>query len=189
MSRYEDLIVWRLAHELQRGVFALTATGAASRDFKFRDQVRDSSASVTRNIAEGFGRFADGEFAWFLRVARGSLMETHNSLRDGQDRGYFTSSDCIRLQRLALRAVKAARLDLLPGPAGGERASRPRRETTPANLADRVDLADREDPVDPLDPVDLMDLLDPMDPLAPYVVFIKALTSSTTCCGVSIIRL
>jgi four helix bundle protein len=107
-SRYEELIVWRLANELQRGVFALTATGQAAKDFKFRDQVRDSSASVTRNIAEGFGRFADGEFAWFLRVARGSLTETHNSLRDGQERGYFASSECIRLQRIALRAIKAA---------------------------------------------------------------------------------
>jgi len=126
VSRYEDLIVWRLAHELQRGVFALTATGAASRDFKFRDQVRDSSASVTRNIAEGFGRFADGEFAWFLRVARGSLMETHNSLRDGQDRGYFTSSGCIRLQRLALRAVTAASglICYLDPPEGKERRAR-----------------------------------------------------------------
>jgi four helix bundle protein len=108
VSRYEDLIVWRLANELQRGVFELTATGLAAKDFKFRDQVRDSSASVTRNIAEGFGRFADGEFAWFLRIARGSLTETHNSLRDGQDRGYFASNECIRLQRLALRATKAA---------------------------------------------------------------------------------
>ena len=83
MSRYEDLVVWQLANELQRAVFELTATGPASRDFKFRDQVRDSAASVTRNIAEGFGRFGDAEFAWFLRVARGSLTETHNSLRDG----------------------------------------------------------------------------------------------------------
>ncbi len=31
--------------------------------------------------------------------------------------------------------------------------------------------------------------MDPEDLSDPYVVFIKALTSSTTCCGVSIIRL
>ena len=131
VSRYEDLIVWRLANELQRGVFELTATGRAASDFKFRDQVRDSSASVTRNIAEGFGRFADGEFAWFLRVARGSLMETHNSLRDGQDRGYFTLSECIRLQRLALRAIKAAGglICYLDPPNGRERRARGGRRT------------------------------------------------------------
>lgn len=131
VSRYEDLIVWRVANELQRGVFELTATGAAARDFKFRDQVRDSSASVTRNIAEGFGRFADSEFAWFLRVARGSLMETHNTLRDGQDRGYFASTECIRLQRLALRAIKAASglICYLEPPGGGKRRARGARRT------------------------------------------------------------
>ena len=107
VSRYEDLIAWHLAHELQREVFALTATGPASRDFRFRDQIRDSSSSVTRNIAEGFGRYRPGEFARFLDIARGSLTETHNSLRDGHDRGYFTAVDTDRMQLLAGRAAKA----------------------------------------------------------------------------------
>src|SRR6476469_5114450 len=100
-SRYEDIVAWQLADELKREVVALTATGPAARDFKFRDQIRDSAASVTRNIAEGFGRFRPAEFARFLEFARGSLAETHNSLRDGRDRGYYTPEDCNRLSRLA----------------------------------------------------------------------------------------
>jgi len=106
-SHYEDIVAWQLGYELQREVFALTATGPAARDFKFRDQIRDSSSSATRNIAEGFGRFRPGEFAGFLNFARGSLTETHNSLRDGRDRGYFALADCDRLSRLAGRAAKA----------------------------------------------------------------------------------
>jgi four helix bundle protein len=106
-SRYEDIVAWQLANELKRELFALTATGPVARDFKFRDQIRDSSASATRNIAEGFGRFRPAEFARFLEFARGSLTETHNSLRDGRDRGYFTDIDCDRLSRLAGRAAKA----------------------------------------------------------------------------------
>ena len=107
VKRYEDLIAWQLAYELQRAVFALTATGAASTDFKFRDQIRDSSSSATRNIAEAFGRWAPAEFARFLRIARGSLNETHNSVRDGRDRGYFTAEDAHRMQLVAGRAAKA----------------------------------------------------------------------------------
>ena len=107
VRRYQDLIAWRLANELQCEVFALTQTGLASRDFRFRDQIRDSSSSATRNIAEGFGRFGSIEFARFLRIARGSLTETHCSLRDGHDRGYFSLLDTERLQLLAGRAAKA----------------------------------------------------------------------------------
>ena len=106
-KRYEDLVIWQLAYELQREVYAITATGAVSRDFKFRDQIRDSSASVTRNITEGFGRFRPKEFARFLDIARGSLTETHHHLRDGHDRGYFTDCDHARLSQLAGRAAIA----------------------------------------------------------------------------------
>jgi four helix bundle protein len=106
-KRYQDLVAWQLAYDLERRVFALTATGAASRDFKFCSQIRDSSASAPRNIAEGFGRFRRKEFAHYLFIARGSLTETHNHLLSGRDRGYFTSNDHEHLSRLAGRAAKA----------------------------------------------------------------------------------
>ena len=96
-----------LSYELQREVFAITAAGPASKDFKFRDQIRDSSVSASRNIAEGFARFRPGDFARFLEIARASLTETHHHLRDGHDRGYFTPADRDRLQLLIGRAAKA----------------------------------------------------------------------------------
>ena len=70
VRRFEDLVAWQLAHQLSLEVFAATETGPASRDFKFRDQVRDSAASAGRNIAEGFGRFSPGDFARFLKAER-----------------------------------------------------------------------------------------------------------------------
>jgi four helix bundle protein len=107
VKRYEDLVCWRLAYELQREVWAITATGAVVRDFKFRDQIRDAAASAPRNIAEGFGRYRPAEFARFLDIARGSLTETHNHLRVGQDLGYFTVHDHSRLALLTGRAAIA----------------------------------------------------------------------------------
>src|SRR5579871_2769745 len=117
--RYQDLICWQLADELEQLVFERTATGPASRDFKLRDQIRDSSSSTTRNIAEGFGRYWPSEFSGFLTVARGSLMETHNSAGAGLRKGYFSAEDAERMQRLALRATRATTrliqyLDSLP---------------------------------------------------------------------------
>ena len=111
VKRYQDLVCWRLAYELQREVWAITATGAVVRDFKFRDQIRDAAASAPRNIAEGFGRYRPAEFARFLEIARGSLTETHNHLRDGRERGYFTAHDHSRLALLTGRtAIATTRL-------------------------------------------------------------------------------
>lgn len=101
-----DLVCWRLAHELKCEVVAFTATGPASRDFKYRDQIRDASASATRNIAEGFGRYTPGEFARFLSWARASLLETIDALLDGRDRGYLTPHLHDRLSNLARAALK-----------------------------------------------------------------------------------
>ena len=118
-QRYQDLVCWQLADELEQLVFELTATGPVSRDFKFRDQIRGSSSSATRNMAEGFGRFWPPEFSRFLSIARGSLMETHHSAGAGFKKGYFDAAGTDRMQRLAWRSQKATTgliryLDSLP---------------------------------------------------------------------------
>ena len=112
-KRYEELEAWQLADELKREVYALTETGPAAKDFKYRDQIRDSSASAPRNIAEGFGRFRPGEFARFLEFAVGSIDETRNSLIDGRDRGYLDATLFSRLFNLANAARRATRNLLL----------------------------------------------------------------------------
>jgi four helix bundle protein len=106
-KRYEDLICWQLSYELQEAVFAKTSNPPALKDVNFCNQIRESSRSATRNIAEGFGRFSPAEFRRFLRIARGSLTETHNHLRDGHDRKYFDDETYERLSKLTARAAKA----------------------------------------------------------------------------------
>ena len=44
-------------YELSRAVRKFTDEPPASRDFKHRNQIRDSSDSAHRNVAEGFGRY------------------------------------------------------------------------------------------------------------------------------------
>jgi four helix bundle protein len=86
---FRNLVVWQLADELRREILAFTDTGPASRDFKYRDQIRDAIASVCRNTSEGFDRFRPAEFARFLEFARGSLGEVQDCLLDGRDRKYM----------------------------------------------------------------------------------------------------
>jgi four helix bundle protein len=103
---FRDLLAWRLAYELKCEVFAFTAVGPPSKDFKYRDQIRASSASGPSNISEGFGRFRPRDFARFLEFARGSLMETQNHLIDGHDRGYLDAALYSRLSNLNRAALK-----------------------------------------------------------------------------------
>ena len=104
---FRELIAWQLSYELKCEVLAFTATGPASKDFKYRDQIEDSSASAPRNIAEGFGRFRPADFARFLEIARASLKETQNHLVDGRDRRYLQNALYSRLQNLARAALKS----------------------------------------------------------------------------------
>jgi four helix bundle protein len=105
---HTELIAWQRAYELKVGVYELIRSGRVVSDRAFCDQIRRSSSSAPRNIAEGFGRYLPGEFMRYLRLANGELKETFESLRDGVDRGYFKEEDAVQLQRLSMRASKAA---------------------------------------------------------------------------------
>ena len=94
--RFEDLEIWQVSRKLSLKIFKLTGIGAASRDFKFRDQIRNSAASVMDNIAEGFERSSQFEFVNFLGISKGSSGEVRSQLYRGMDQNYFTS-DCNEL--------------------------------------------------------------------------------------------
>jgi four helix bundle protein len=59
LKSFTELTVWQRAHELALSVFRLTEKFPRSEQFGIVAQVRRSSASVTANIAEGFGRGHD----------------------------------------------------------------------------------------------------------------------------------
>ncbi len=107
VRRFQDLVCWQLSHQLKCEAFAFTAIGPASRDFKYRDQIRDSGASAPRNIAEAFGRFRPRDSARFAEYACASLQETQNHLIDGRDRGYLSGKLFSRLWNLSDAALRA----------------------------------------------------------------------------------
>jgi len=102
-NTYRELVGWQLADELHRKIVAITAIPTARRDFRFCEQIRDASQSVSSNIAEGFARRTPADFARFLTMAKGSLAETQVQLRSGFDRGYFEQDAVVSLLRLAAR--------------------------------------------------------------------------------------
>jgi four helix bundle protein len=126
---FEDLEAWQLADALKTEVYRLIASGPAARDFAFCSQIRQSAASVPRNIAEGFGRFRPRQFGQFVDVAIGSATETLDALKDGVDRGHFVDADIARAIDLARRTIQVSTrlaVYLKRAPADGP-AKKPRR--------------------------------------------------------------
>ena len=106
-NTYRELVCFQLADELQRRICKLTAVAPGSNDFRFCNQIRDASLSVTSNIAEGFARRTPADFARFLTIAKGSLAETQVQLRAGLNRSYFDQNEVVELLRLAARCDRA----------------------------------------------------------------------------------
>ena len=124
---FRELVCWQLSYELKCEVLAFIENGPESKDFKYRDQIKDSASSAPRNIAEGFGRFRPGDFARFLEIARASLFETRNHLIDGRDRGYLANPLYSRLQNLARAASNSTTKLMLTKKREAERLKHPRR--------------------------------------------------------------
>ena len=90
ITKFEDLEVWQMARKFADSIHKLTLEEKFSKEYKFKDQIKDSSGSVMDNIAEGFGRESRLEFINFLGIAKGSLYESQSQLYRAFDYGLIT---------------------------------------------------------------------------------------------------
>lgn len=99
-SRLEDIQVWQKARQLTRQIYEATSNGKFAQDYGLRNQIQRASVSIMANIAEGFGRRSDKEFANFLNMAHGSVAEVQSHLYVALDLGYVTQENFDRLNGL-----------------------------------------------------------------------------------------
>jgi len=78
--RFENLEIWKEGIEISDFLFDIADRAEAKKFFRFAEQLRASTMSITNNIAEGSGSFSDKEFAGFLNISRRSLFECVNIL-------------------------------------------------------------------------------------------------------------
>ena len=97
INRFEDLEIWQLARELSKIIKEFTDVEPFSKDFRFRDQIRNSSGSVMDNIAEGYERDGKKEFIQFLSIAKGSCGECRSQLYRAFDYKYINEEQLIDL--------------------------------------------------------------------------------------------
>ena len=102
---FRDIVAWQRARELKLRVDQLAQRPAVKTRFKFRDQLEDAARSAPSNIAEGFGRFGNKEFARFARIAKASELEVLNHLIDAQDQGLITEEEFVQLEACVQSAL------------------------------------------------------------------------------------
>jgi four helix bundle protein len=107
IERFEDLISWQKARELNRLVYKISANGTFAKDFGLRDQIRRASIFIMSNIAEGFERGGDKEFAQFLSNAKGSCGEVRCQLYAALDEKYLSE---VEFKLLSEKSLEVSRL-------------------------------------------------------------------------------
>lgn len=94
--RFQDLDVWKHAAAFSPELFRLADKLEKRRLYRFAEQLRAATLSITNNIAEGSGSVSNADFANFLNTARRSTLRWPISC--------FFSAKTIICKRLIQRA-------------------------------------------------------------------------------------
>jgi len=105
IKRFEDIISWQKARELNKLIGDITDLGKFKRSYKLIDQIESSSGSIMDNIAEGFERGGNKEFIQFLYISKGSCGEFRSQLYRALDRHYLTQVEFDLLYNLAKEII------------------------------------------------------------------------------------
>jgi four helix bundle protein len=87
-KHFQELIVWRKAHEFVLSVYKLTKGFPREEVFGLTSQFKRAAVSVPANIAEGFKKKGKLDKARFLNIAQGSLEECRYYLVLTRDLGF-----------------------------------------------------------------------------------------------------
>ena len=90
---YKDLECYIKARELRIFISALVKKIPPQEKFLLTAQIIDCSRSVSRNIAEGYGRYTFTDTRNFFIISRGSVTETMEQLTTAFDEKYITEEE------------------------------------------------------------------------------------------------
>jgi len=75
MFRFEKLDVWQKSVDFADRVYEITRGFPSDERFGLTSQLRRAAVSISSNLAEGSGRSSDKDFAHFVQIAYGSVLE------------------------------------------------------------------------------------------------------------------
>ena len=98
IKRFEDIMAWQKAQDLAVDIYKQFAD---LKDYAFKDQIQRAAVSISNNIAEGFDRNTNKEFARFLYIAKASAAEVKSMLYLAERLDYLNSTMCGQLRHRA----------------------------------------------------------------------------------------
>lgn len=90
---YRKLGVYQKSRTYVKFIYSLLKTYPKEEQYALCDQLRRAVVSVSSNLAEGSSRYSKKEFAHFVEISYGSLMEVMGQLELSMDLGYITKED------------------------------------------------------------------------------------------------
>src|ERR1035441_5740554 len=89
MRDFRDLVVWERSHRLTLALYRATHHFPKSELFGLTSQIRRAAASVPTNLAEGCGRWGDGDMGRFVQIAMGSASDVDYLILLARDLDYL----------------------------------------------------------------------------------------------------
>ena len=99
MFRFETLEIWKMAIDYGDKIFDVVDNFPMNIRYNLGSQLRDSSLSISNNIAEGSGSNSTAEFKSFLNYSIRSIFETISGLIFARRRGLISEENfqnCIK---------------------------------------------------------------------------------------------
>jgi four helix bundle protein len=92
IRRFEEIHAWQKAKDFVKEIYKISSQGSFGKDYGLKDQIRRAAVSIMGNIAEGFGRKSNQEFANFLNYSHGSAAEVQSHLHIALELEYIETT-------------------------------------------------------------------------------------------------
>ena len=90
--RFEDIPVWQETGKFVTKIYQITKSNF-NNDFELMNQIRRAALSILLNIAEGFERKSNKDFARFINQAKASAGECRAALYVASDLKYLIGKE------------------------------------------------------------------------------------------------
>ena len=106
VKSYQDLIVWQKSIHLCTELYRITVNFLETEKFGIINQIRRASVSISSNIAEGWGRNSTKNYTQFLKISRGSLLETQSLLVISRELQFLSNDEHKKIDLLIVEISK-----------------------------------------------------------------------------------